>query len=130
MRLLRLLLVLLLLAGTGALQGGHCLTHAGSGSAPSAVVAVVTAAGHDHHGHNHDHADEHRHGAPRTGVTETVTDDCHLVAAEATPVTITGTVLPPPAGGVRVVVPAVAVAVAGPCPPRAVALTDIGVSRI
>jgi hypothetical protein len=123
---LRWLLVLIVLVGAGVLQGGHCLTHTAPAvttmmmAAPAAHLSTTESGGHDHL-----HADSSV--APHT---HTTADECHLEPAPSTAATITSSTLASPTTAIRIPAIDVPVPVRRPRLPVAMALTEIGISRI
>jgi hypothetical protein len=125
-QVLRWLLVIVTLVGAGILQGGHCLPH----TVPMANVMTVTvAAAHPSTagsgGHEHHDADSSVAQHPDTTV-----DDCHLQPAPNIAATVTSGTVAPPIIAIRISPVPVPVPVSKPRAPVAVALTEIGISRI
>jgi hypothetical protein len=118
--MLRWLLVLVVLAGAGALQGGHCLTH----TAPAVnTVTVAAPAAHLSTAESGGHTDS-------SAAPHTTADDCHLEPAPSTAATITSSMLAPPTTAIRTSRVEAPVPVRRPRLRVAVALTEIGISRI
>jgi hypothetical protein len=129
-RVLRWLLVLAVLAGTGVLQGRDCFSPTLRGTTMTAVSAsgshLSTAESAEPSGY------AHRHHADSSGLrhTHTTADDCHLQPAPTTAATITSSTLSPPTTEIRVTPVEAPVLVRRPRLPVAVTLTEIGISRI
>jgi hypothetical protein len=127
---LRWLLVLAVLAGTGVLQGRDCFLPTLRGTTMTAVAAsgshLSTAESAEPSGY------AHRHHADSSGLryTHTTADDCHLQSAPTTAATITSSTLTPPTTAIRVAPVKTAALVRRPRPSVAVTLTEIGISRI
>jgi hypothetical protein len=127
--MLRWLLVLAVLAGAGILQGSDCLPPTPRGTALiTDSTAVAASAAHlgtaEFNGHAHRAAgsDAHR--------THSTAGDCHLQTAPGTAATTTSSTVAPPTTAIRLPSVPAPVPVGKPRTPVAVALTEIGISRI
>jgi hypothetical protein len=125
--MLRWLFLLAALAGAGVLHGSGCLPHTApmaytmTVAAPAVHLSIAGPGGHEHGIRSSSSTLQHTH---------TTADDCHLQPAPSMGATIISSTVAPPVTAIRTSPIEAPVPVRRPRLPVAVALTEIGISRI